>query len=94
MQFDFTINKYTFLDPNIADVIKNGDNSVSISCGTNVDKNCLVSYYSASTVLNRILSPGQVHTITVEPRITLFEIDTFKNSTQYLWRFVCEGTTQ
>ena len=79
------------LDTNIADVSKNDNNSITISCGTKVDKNCLVSYYTANSMNNRILSPGHVHTITVEPEVELFEINTSKNSTRYLWRFIYKG---
>ncbi len=90
MIFDFTMS-YIFLDTNIADVSKNDNNSITISCGTEVDKNCLVSYYSAKSILNRILPPGQADTITLKQEITLIEIDTLSNSTQYLWRFVYKG---
>ncbi len=90
--FDFTMG-YIFLDTNIADVSKNDNNSVSVSCGTEVDKNCLVSYYSANFIQNRSLPPSHIHTITLKSEITLFEIDTARNSTQYLWRSVYKGKT-
>ncbi len=88
LNHNFTMG-YIFLDTNIAD-----NNSVSVSCGTEVDKNCLVSYYSANSVQNRSLPPSHIHTITLKSKITLFEIDTARNSTQYLWRYVYKGKTQ
>ncbi len=85
------VKNFLFLDTNIADVSKNDNNSVTISCGTEVDKNCLVSYYTANSIQNRILPPGHAQTITVGQEAEFFEIDTSKNSTQYLWRFICKG---
>ncbi len=87
----YLIMGFIFLDTNIADVSKNDNNIVSVSCGTEVDKNCLVSYYSANSIQNRILLPGQADTITVKQEITLIEIDTLSNSTRYLWKFVYKG---
>ena len=81
---------------NYADVSRNGDHSLLVSCGIEVDTNCLVSYnYTTNSSLTTIIAPGHEYTFILDQtplrQDYLFEIKMSVNTFQYLWRFLHSG---
>ncbi len=78
------------------DVSRNRDHSLLVSCGIEVDTNCLVSYnYTTNSSLTTIIAPGHEYTFNLDQTLLrkdyLFEITVSVNSSKYLWRFLHSG---